>query len=190
MNNNFINYKFLNCSKEVIYCLKKAKQIAIITNYKYINTIHLSLSLIFNSKLIQKILNIKKLNKKIILNTIFNYNINITNLNKKNFLNYTLEKNILIIFNFLNNLEYSFNTLLLFYYLWKQNIKLYNFIFNILNIKNINIIFLLIKNYINNFLLNINIPNYLKDFLKLKFKNLGWYIRNILQLKEEIKWLK
>lgn len=34
------------------------------------------------------------------------------------------------------------------------------------------------------------IKNFLKDFLKLKFKNLGWYIRNILQLKEEIKWLK
>lgn len=110
-----INYNFLNCTKEVIYCLKQAKKIAGITNSEYIKPIHLCLSLIFNSKLIQKILNINssKLNQKIIFNIIFNLN----NLNKKSYLNYYLDKNILITFNILNNLEYPFNTLLLFYYL-------------------------------------------------------------------------
>ena len=175
-----INYNFLNCTKEVIYCLKQAKKIAGITNSEYIKPIHLCLSLIFNSKLIQKILNINssKLNKKIILNIIFNLN----NLNKKSYLNYYLDKNILITFNILNNLEYPFNTLLLFYYLWKQNKKLYFYIFSILNIKNINFTFFLIKNYINNFLPNINIPVILKDFLKILNKK-----NNLIGREKEIK---
>lgn len=175
-----INYNFLNCTKEVIYCLKQAKKIAGITNSEYIKPIHLCLSLIFNSKLIQKILNINssKLNQKIILNIIFNLN----NLNKKSYLNYYLDKNILITFNILNNLEYPFNTLLLFYYLWKQNKKLYFYIFSILNIKNINFTFFLIKNYINNFLPNINIPVILKDFLKILNKK-----NNLIGREKEIK---
>ena len=175
-----INYNFLNCTKEVIYCLKQAKKIAGITNSEYIKPIHLCLSLIFNSKLIQKILNINssKLNQKIILNIIFNLN----NLNKKSYLNYYLDKNILITFNILNNLEYPFNTLLLFYYLCKQNKKLYFYIFSILNIKNINFTFFLIKNYINNFLPNINIPVILKDFLKILNKK-----NNLIGREKEIK---
>ena len=175
-----INYNFLNCTKEVIYCLKQAKKIAGITNSEYIKPIHLCLSLIFNSKLIQKILNINssKLNQKIIFNIIFNLN----NLNKKSYLNYYLDKNILITFNILNNLEYPFNTLLLFYYLWKQNKKLYFYIFSILNIKNINFTFFLIKNYINNFLPNINIPIILKDFLKILNKK-----NNLIGREKEIK---
>ena len=175
-----INYNFLNCTKEVIYCLKQAKKIAGITNSEYIKPIHLCLSLIFNSKLIQKILNINssKLNQKIIFNIIFNLN----NLNKKSYLNYYLDKNILITFNILNNLEYPFNTLLLFYYLWKQNKKLYFYIFSILNRKNINFTFFLIKNYINNFLPNINIPVILKDFLKILNKK-----NNLIGREKEIK---
>ena len=165
MNNSTVNYSFLNCTKEVIYCLEEAKKIAILTNFKskLIKPIHLCLSLIFNSKLIQKILNISYsiLNQKIILNIIFNYNFkDISNLNKNLNKVYYLDKNLLLIFNFLNVLEYPFNTLLLFYYLWKQNIELYSYIFSILNINNIN--FILIKNYINNFLSNIYIYKILK----------------------------
>lgn len=187
MNNSTINYSFLNCTKEVIYCLEEAKKIAILTNSKseliIIKPIHLCLSLIFNSKLIQKILNINYsiLNQKIILNIIFNYNfIDISNLNKKLDKVYYLDKNLLLIFNILNILEYPFNTLLLFYYLCKQNIKLYSYIFSILNINNIN--FILIKNYINNFLPNINIPEVLKDFLNILNKR-----NNLIGRDKEIK---
>lgn len=180
MNNNF-----LNCTKEVIYCLEKAKQLAILTNFEkdiyIIKPIHLSLSLIFNSKIIQKILNINisKLNKRIILNIIFNYinkNNIYKNLNNKYFY---LDKNILILFNILNTLEYPFNTLILFYYLLKQNKKLYNYIFFILNIKNINYISFFIKYYINN---NILIPSSLKEYISiLKKKN------NLIGREKELK---
>ena len=118
MNNSTVNYSFLNCTKEVIYCLEEAKKIAILTNFKskLIKPIHLCLSLIFNSKLVQKILNLNSsnLNQKSILNIIFNYKLIHIN---KTFLTFNIDKNILTILNILNTLHYPFNTLLLFYYL-------------------------------------------------------------------------
>ena len=184
MNNSNINYLFLNCTKEVIYCLEEAKKIAILKNPKLVlKPIHLCLSLIFNSKLVQKVLNINSsnLNKKTILNIIFNYESSIYNLNKTS-LSLSIDKDILLILNILNTLTYPFNTLLLFYYLCKQNPMLYSFIFSIIKIDNINDNFILIKNYIYNFLPKINIPTTLNDILKTIKKN-----NNILGREKEIE---
>lgn len=174
MNNfNYNNYQILNCTKEVTYCLEEAKRIAINNSNFVLNSIHLCLSLIFNSKLVQKILNIHSynINKKAILDLIF-YN-NLTNISKSNktFKNLNIDKNILVILNILNMSKYPFNTLFLFYYLCKQNPTIYSFIASILNIDNFDFKFNLIKNYINNFSTKINIPNSLKNILKLLKKN-------------------
>ncbi len=169
--NNYNNNYYLNCTKEVTYCLEEAKRIARLKNPKHIlQPIHLCLSLLFNSKLIQKVLNINpyRLNKKNIINIIFNDNlIDIDELTfKKTSLYCNIDKNILVILNILNTLKYPFNTLLLFYYLWKQNSTLVSFLLSILKLNNINYNFFLVGNYITNLSSTINIPIALKDILK------------------------
>nr|ANJ44348.1 clp protease ATP-binding subunit [Cyclospora cayetanensis]ANN13282.1 clp protease ATP-binding subunit [Cyclospora cayetanensis]ANN13311.1 clp protease ATP-binding subunit [Cyclospora cayetanensis]ANN13340.1 clp protease ATP-binding subunit [Cyclospora cayetanensis]ANN13369.1 clp protease ATP-binding subunit [Cyclospora cayetanensis] len=185
--NTFINnYQFLNCTQEVINCLKEAKKITLLTtsitssNYT-LRPIHLCLSLIFNSKLIQKILNINPnilLNKKNILNVIYNYKLYNYNfsLNK----NFKIDTNILYILNILNTLPYPFNTLLLFYFLWKQNKTIYSFIFYILNIQNYNLN--IIKNYTKYFFPKIIIPTNLKDILNILDLNI-----NLIGREKELK---
>lgn len=187
MNNFIFNSHSLNCTKEVTYCLEKAKLIALSSNKNsnlILKPIHLCISLLFNSKLVQKVLNISSstLNKKAILDIIFNYNITkISNLNKTTF-NFSIDKNILVILNILNTSKYPFNTLFLFYYLCNQNPTIYSVISYILRIYNINYKFNLIKNYISNFSPKINIPNILTDILKIFKTN-----NNILGREKEIE---
>lgn len=165
-----IDYNFLNCTKEIIDCLNNAKQIASIVNSTFVKSIHLGLSLIFNSELLQRMLKIYplQLNKKIfILNILFNYKIN---LKKKNYLDKKLDKNVLNLFNILNSSIRPFDTLVLFYYILKQDIIFYYNILIILNIKikDINSFLIQLKNYVdNNFLIKINIPSTLQDYLTI-----------------------
>lgn len=59
MNNLIVNYHALNCTKEVIHCLEEAKRIAIVKHPRVIlKPIHLCLSLLVYSKLVQKALNV------------------------------------------------------------------------------------------------------------------------------------
>lgn len=175
MNNNFYtNYHLLNCTQEVSYCLEEAKKIAILTNDELIlRPIHLCLSLIFNSKLIDKILTIKhsRIDKKNILKLIFN--IKELKEEKKNdvfFLGLkSIDKNILNILSILNTSQYPFNTLTLFYYLCKQNPGLIRFLFSIFRIEenNINNYFAILKTCLEKPLPKLIIPNILKDVLKI-----------------------
>lgn len=176
MNNNFYtNYHLLNCTEEVTYCLEEAKKIAILTSPDLIlKPIHLCLSLIFNSKLIHKILNIKhsKLAEENILNLIFK-NKTMEEGKKKEQLSLNLkniDKSILNILSILNTSQHPFNTLSLFYFFWRQNPGLFRFLFSIFSMggnNKINNFFSVLKNCQAKPLPKITIPIILKDILRL-----------------------
>ncbi len=187
MNNPLMNYHFLNCTKEVIYCLEEAKRIAILQSSKrVVRPIHLCITLLFYSKLVQKALkiNLSRWDINSVLNIIFNSNLSFKkeiNLQETD-LQVSIDKDILILLNILNTWKYPFNTLLLFSYLWRTNPNVYSFLFALLNIENSNYKFNILECYTKNFLPTINIPSILRDLLsRIKVKN------NIIGRKKEIE---
>lgn len=157
-----VNYKFLNCTQEVFYCLKEAKKIALnIDKSDILKPIHLFISLIFNSVLIQKFLeiHITQKEKQIILNSIFCAFVK--NQKKLNNNYITIDFELLEIFNILNISKFSFNTIMLFYFLLRKNPMLFNILNTFFNIKNLdpnNIIDSIISS-------ETNIPLELKNIL-------------------------
>lgn len=169
MNKNISNNKFkrLNCTKEVIVCLEKAKQLIHLKgSLTTVTTIHLCLSILFNSKLVQKILNfnISMDQIQLVLNTLFNCTVFKNKEIKNKFYKIYFSLNILKILNVLNSSTSPFNTITLFYYLWKQNPTIYTFIFTILNIKYDSFYYSL-KKYIIFSMPKIQIPCILKDII-------------------------
>lgn len=67
----------------------------------------------------------------------------------------------------MNTTKYPFNTLLLFYYLWRQHPSVCSFLFSILGVEYSNHSFKILGAYTNNYIPKANIPSSLKDILSL-----------------------
>ena len=128
---NKLHLNELKYTKEVYYCLEQSLRMKIEGNI--LETFHLCISLLVHSTLIRSLLN---LNDQL-LNRLFSryFITNASNLKKKNLV---MSKDIINIFTLLNHSDYICNTVVLFYFLLKNDYNSFKLISKIVMLNPLN----------------------------------------------------